>query len=68
MGHPDPLVRIRCAALDVLTLLCEQESLRAPLSDDAYAESSDQSWQGRIASSDVLTDASFLVSLMRVGE
>jgi hypothetical protein len=70
--RPDPLARIRRAALDVLTLLRElEESARVPLSDDAYDVGSDRSSQGRVASptelSDVQTDASFSVSVMRVG-
>ncbi|KAF8260485.1 hypothetical protein EI94DRAFT_1811598 [Lactarius quietus] len=70
--RPDPLARIRRAALDVLTLLRElEESARVPLSDDAYDAGSDQSSQGRVASptelSDVQTDASFSVSVMQVG-
>ena len=70
--RPDPLARIRRAALDVLTLLRElEESARVPLSDDAYDAGSDRSSQGRVASptelSDVQTDASFSVSVMRVG-
>ena len=68
----DPLARIRRAALDVLTVLRElEESARIPLSDDAYDASSDLSSQSRVASpaelSDVPTDASFSVSVMRVG-
>jgi hypothetical protein len=67
----DPLARIRRAALDVLTLLRElEESARVPLSDDAYDVGSDRSSQ-RVASptelSDGPTDASFSVSVMRVG-
>ena len=69
--RPDPLARIRRAALDVLTLLRElEENARVPLSDDAYDAGSDHSSQGRVASptalSDVPTDASFSVSVMRV--
>ena len=72
MDRTDPLARIRRAALDVLTLLRElEESARVPLSDDAYDAGSDRSSQGRVASptelSDVPTDASFSVSVMRVG-
>jgi hypothetical protein len=68
----DPLARIRRAALDVLTVLRElEESARVPLSDDAYDASSDRSSQSRVASpaelSDVPTDSSFSVSVMRVG-
>lgn len=68
----DPLARIRRAALDVLTVLRElEESARVPLSDDAYDAGSDRSSQSRVASpaelSDVPTDASFSVSVMRVG-
>jgi hypothetical protein len=68
----DPLARIRRAALDVLTVLRElEESARVPLSDDAYDAGSDRSLQSRVASpaelSDVPTDASFSVSVMRVG-
>lgn len=68
----DPLARIRRAALDVLTLLRElEESARVPLSDEAYDAGSDRSSQSRVASptelSDVPTDASFSVSVMRVG-
>lgn len=68
----DPLVRIRRSALDVLTVLRElEESARVPLSDEAYDASSDRSTQSRVASpaelSDVPTDASFSVSVMRVG-
>jgi len=68
----DPLARIRRAALDVLTVLRElEESARIPLSDDAYDAGSDRSFQSRVASpaelSDVPTDASFSVSVMRVG-
>ena len=71
-GRTDPLARIRRAALDVLTVLRElEESARIPLSDDAYDASSDRSSQSRVASpaemSDVPTDASFSVSVMRVG-
>ena len=67
-----PLARIRRAALDVLTVLRElEESARVPLSDDAYDAGSDRSSQSRVASpaelSDVPTDASFSVSVMRVG-
>jgi hypothetical protein len=56
----------------VLTLLRElEENARVPLSDDAYDAGSDRSSQGRVASptelSDVQTDASFSVSVMRVG-
>ena len=69
--RPDPLARIRRAALDVLTLLHElEECARVPLSDDAYDDGSDRSSQGRVASptelSDVQTDASFSVSVMHV--
>jgi hypothetical protein len=61
----DPLVRIRSAALDVLTVLRElEESAHVPLSDEAYDASSDRSMQSRVASpaelSDVPTDSSFL--------
>jgi hypothetical protein len=68
----NPLARIRRAALDVLTVLRElEESARVPLSDDAYDASSDRSSQSRVVSpaelSDVPTDASFSVSVMRVG-
>ena len=68
----DPLARIRRAALDVLTVLRElEESARVLLSDDAYDASSDRSSQSRVASpaelSDVPTDSSFSVSVMRVG-
>jgi hypothetical protein len=68
----DPLARIRRAALDVLTVMRElEESARVPLSDDAYDAGSDHSSQSRVASpaemSDVPTDASFSVSVMRVG-
>ena len=68
----NPLARIRRAALDVLTVLRElEESARVPLSDDAYDASSDLSSHSRVASpaelSDVPTDASFSVSVMRVG-
>ncbi len=71
-GRTDPLARIRRAALDVLTVLREfEESARVPLSDDAYDVGSDRSSQSRVASptelSDVPTDASFSVSVMRVG-
>jgi len=68
----EPLARIRRAALDVLTVLRElEESARVPLSDDAYDAGSDRSSQSRGASpaelSDGRTDASFSVSVMRVG-
>jgi hypothetical protein len=68
----EPLARIRRAALDVLTVLRElEESARVPLSDDAYDAGSDRSSQSRVASpaelSDGPTDASFSVSVMRVG-
>jgi hypothetical protein len=65
----DPLARIRRAALDVLTVLRElEESARVPLSDDAYDACSDRSSQSRVALlSDVPTDSSFSVSVMRVG-
>jgi hypothetical protein len=68
----DPLVRIRRAALDVLTVLRElEESARVPLSDDVYDASSDRSMQSRVASpaelSDVPTDSSLSVSVLRVG-
>ncbi|KAH9987965.1 hypothetical protein BJV77DRAFT_1136506 [Russula vinacea] len=71
-GRTDPLARIRRAALDVLTVLRElEESARIPLLDDAYDASSDRSSQSRVASpaelSDGPTDASFSVSVMRVG-
>jgi hypothetical protein len=71
-GRTDPLARIRRAALDVLTALRElEESARVPLLDDAYDAGSDRSSQSRVASpaelSDVPTDASFSVSIMRVG-
>lgn len=75
-SHTDPLARIRRAALDVLTVLRElEESARVPLSDDAYDAGSDRSSLSRVASpaelsdvpSDVPTDASFSVSVMRVG-
>jgi hypothetical protein len=71
-GRTDPLARIRRAALDVLTILRElEESARVPLLDDAYDAGSDRSSQSRVASpaelSDVPTDASFSVSIMRVG-
>lgn len=71
-GRTDPLARIRRAALDVLTVLRElEESARIPLLDDAYDAGSDRSSQSRVASpaelSDVPTDASFSVSVMRVG-
>ena len=70
--RPDPLARIRRAALDILTLLRElEESARVPLSDDAYDAGSDHGSQRRVASptelSDVQTDASFSVSVMRFG-
>ena len=72
MDRTDPLARIRRAALDVLTVLRElEESARVPLSDDAYDAGSDRSLQSRVASpaelSDVPTDASSSVSVMRVG-
>ncbi|KAI0248527.1 hypothetical protein BJV78DRAFT_1235181 [Lactifluus subvellereus] len=68
----DPLARIRRAALDALTVLRElEENARVPLSDDAYDAGSDHSSQSRVMSpaelSDVPTDASFSVSVMRVG-
>jgi hypothetical protein len=68
----DPLARIRRAALDVLTVLRElEENARVPPSDDAYDASSDHSSQSRVAPpaelSDVPTDASFSVSVMRAG-
>jgi hypothetical protein len=68
----DPLARIRRAALDVLTVLRElEECARVPLSDGAYDAGSDHSPHSRVASptelSDVQTDASFTVSVMRVG-
>jgi hypothetical protein len=71
-GRADPLARIRRAALDVLTVLRElEESARVPLSDGAYDAGSDRSSHSRVASptelSDVQTDASFSVSVMRVG-
>jgi hypothetical protein len=71
-GRSDPLARIRRAALEVLTVLRElEERARVPLSDDAYDAGSDRSSHSRIASptelSDVPTDASFSVSVMRVG-
>ena len=71
-ARTDPLARIRRAALDVLTVLRElEESARIPLSDDAYDVGSDRSSPSRVLSptelSDVPTDASFSVSVMRVG-
>lgn len=71
-ARTDPLARIRRAALDVLTVLRElEESARIPLSDEAYDVGSDRSSHSRVASpaelSDVHTDASFSVSVMRVG-
>jgi hypothetical protein len=71
-ARTDPLARIRHAALEVLTVLRElEESARVPLSDDAYDAGSDHSSQSRVASpaavSDAPTDASFSVSIMRVG-
>ena len=71
-ARTDPLARIRRAALDVLTVLRElEESARIPLSDEAYDVGSDRSSPSRVLSpselSDVPTDASFSVSVMRVG-
>ncbi|KAF8495921.1 hypothetical protein F5888DRAFT_1840286 [Russula emetica] len=71
-GVTNPLARICRAALDVLTVLRELEkSARVPLSYDTYDASSDRSLQSRTVSpaelSDVPTDASFSVSVMRVG-
>ena len=68
----DSLTRIRRAALDVLTVLRElEECARVPLSDGTYDAGSDRSSHSRVASptelSDVQTDASFSVSVMRVG-
>jgi hypothetical protein len=72
MDRTDSLARIRRAALDVLTVLRElDESARVPLSDDAYDASSDRCSQSRVSSpaeiSDVRINASFSVSVMRVG-
>ena len=71
-ARTEPLARIRRAALDVLTVLRElEESARIPLSDDAYDVGSDRSSPSRVLSptelSDVPTDASFSLSVMRVG-
>jgi len=71
-ARTDPLARIRRAALDVLTVLRElEESAWIPLSDEAYDVGSDRSSSSRISSptelSDVPADASFSVSVMRVG-
>jgi len=68
----DPLAQIRRAALDALTVLRElEETTRIPLSDDAYDVGSDRSSPSRVLSptelSDIPTDASFSVSIMRVG-
>jgi len=70
--HTDPLVRIHCAALDVLTVLRElEESALIPLSDEAYDVGSDRSLPLRVLSltelSDVPINESFSVSVMRVG-
>jgi hypothetical protein len=68
----EPLARIHRAALDMLAVLRElKESACVPLSDDTYDTSSDRSSQSRVASppelSDVPTDSSFSVSVMRMG-
>ena len=68
----DPLAQVRRAALDALTVLRElEETTRIPLSDDAYDVGSDRSSPSRVLSptelSDIPTDASFSVSIMRVG-
>ena len=69
--RPELLACIWRAELDVLTLLRElKENTRARFSVDADDAGSDHSSQGRItlpmALSDVPTDASFLVSVIRV--
>jgi len=64
--------RIRCVALDLLTVLWElEESVWIPLSDDAYDVGSNRSSPSHVLSptelSDVPTDVSFSVLIMRMG-
>jgi len=71
-GSPRPANSHPARSTHVLTLLRElEESVHVPLLDDAYDGGSDRSPQGCVTSltglSDVQTDTSFSVSVMRAG-